>query len=496
MVSKYNQGRVTYRHSVGPPIGGWNTRDDVTEMPRQDAETLDNWLPDTNKVVARKGFEVFATGVGSGRVDMLSPMSDAANNIHLLAAGGGTIYDITGGTASSIRAGTTPVAWDTVSFNNKLTMVNGSDHPLEYDGTSIAPANFSVDGINPERFSIVHLFKNRTYYGAVGELAFWYTELLANDGILTKFPLHGIANRGGWVVAINSWSVDGGAGPDDYFCAFTSEGEVIVYAGSDPGSDFALVGVFYIGRILGNAVVAAVNGKLLTATERDYVFLPDQLQEEGGGFDSKLSGAAKEAISKYKNFRGWQAHYSPSEGLLIVNAPTGNATSIQHVLNVKTRAGTRYTGINAAVWADFNGELYFGGYDGSVNRYTGSRDGGSAITCIARTAPALLRSPSEKQVPSYRFKFLSDGTVAPTTGLAWDFDKVAFTQSISISADYGSVLPADWPFDWSSENERRQEWQRGAGMGTYVQGFVSLPVSVPVSWQGVDYIVEPGGDQR
>jgi hypothetical protein len=39
-------------------------------MPTDDAEVLDNWMPGTNKVTARKGYTQYTTGVGSGNVDL------------------------------------------------------------------------------------------------------------------------------------------------------------------------------------------------------------------------------------------------------------------------------------------------------------------------------------------------------------------------------------------------------------------------------------------
>ena len=495
MVSNAARVRQSYRASTRAPIGGWNTRDDLANMPQDDAEIFDNWLPDTNTVTVRKGYAQHCASIGSGNVDTLSTFVSTTGTKKFLACGGGGVYDITSGTASSLGTGFSNDRWDTASFNNHLIFVNGADQPQDYDGASLSVASFS-GGPTPSSIFAAHVFKNRVLYAASNQLAFWYTSLFASTGALTKFPLAGIAERGGSVVSISSWTVDGGSGPDDFLAIFTSEGEVLVYQGTDPGSDFAIVGRFYVGPVISNHVVDKIYGKLFVVTNRDYIYLPDQFLVQGGGRDSKLSGAARDALAAYSNLTGWQVRYSPSEGLMIVNVPTGESTSVQHVVNVKTGAATRFTGLNARVWGEFDGALYFGGNDGTVNKYTGTSDGGSPITCIARTAPSSLRTNSEKQVVAYRNRLKSNGTVTTGSGLAYDFGKNAFAQSLTVAAPSGSVLPADWPFDWSSKDTTREEWQRGAGRGTYVQMYLQASTTVDMSWLGTDYITEPGGILR
>lgn len=462
-------------------------------MPANDAEILDNWLPDSNTVKFRKGYVQHASGVGSGDVDTVVPFVTTAGDNQLLACGGGAIYDVTDGTATSLASGFANDRWDTASFNNRLVFVNGANHPQEYNGSSVSAASFNGGNIAYTRFFAAHTFKNRVLYAADGELAFWYTELFAHAGTVTKFPLEGIAERGGSVVALGSWTVDGGSGPDDFLAIFTSEGEVLVYQGTDPGSDFAIVGRFYVGRIIDPRSVASIYGKLFVQTERDYIYLPDQFITQGGGRDSKLSGAARDAAAQYSHLSGWQAHYSPNEGLMIANVPTSDSTSVQHVINVRTGAATRFTDLNARAWGEYGGELYFGGTDGTVNKYSGTSDGGSAIVCKAKTSPSPLRSNSEKIVTAYRPRLLSDGTFTSVTGLSYDYGPREFLQTITLSAPTGSVLPLDWPFSWADENRTRDEWQRGAGRGTFVQLYLQATATIDVSWLGTDYISEPGG---
>lgn len=486
--------RTSQRSPTPPPIGGWNTRDEVGNMPAEDAETLDNWVPDVNSVKPRKGYEQFASGVGAGNVHTLATYVTSAGTKKFLAAGGNTIYDITSGTATQLITDQSPVPWDTVSFNNQVVFVNGGGKNLVYNGTTITEASFSLAAAN--KFFAAHVFKNRVFYAATNELAFWYTELFANTGTITKFPLAGIAERGGHVVAINSWTVDGGSGPDDFLAVFTSEGEVLVYQGTDPGTDFFIIGRFYVSPIVDHRSMTQVYGRLLVVTERDYIYLPDQLQTQGGGKDTKLSGAAQSVVKSFKNNSGWQAYYSANEGLTIINVPTKVDESVQHVVNVKTGAATRFTGINAKSWAEFDGDLYWGGTDGTVNKYTGRQDGTSTIPCIAIAAPSSLNSRNEKLVNAYRPRMTSNGTLEVTTALKFDFTSLGDKQTNTMQADQTTVLPVDWPWTWPDEtiDFSRTEWFRGSDRGTFVQLFLRANIkNTEVSWFGNEFISEPGG---
>jgi hypothetical protein len=271
---------------------------------------------------------------------------------------------------------------------------------------------------------------------------------------------------------------------------------VLVYQGTDPGADFFIIGRFYISPVVDHRSMTQVYGRLLVVTERDYIYLPDQLQTQGGGKDTKLSGAARDAVKAFKNNSGWQAYYSANEGLTLINVPTESGVSVQHVTNVKTGAATRFTNLNAKSWGEFDGDLYYGGVDGTVSKYTGSADGSDTIPCIAITAPSRLQGNSEKLVTAYRPRMTSNGNLDVTTALKYDFTSLGQKQTNTIQSDQATVLPLDWPWTWPDTNIdfSRTEWFKGYGRGTFVQLFLRSNIkNTEVSWFGNEFISEPGG---
>ncbi len=179
-----------------------------------------------------------------------------------------------------------------------------------------------------------------------------------------------------------------------------------------------------------------------------------------------------------------------------MNVPTKSGESVQHVVNVKTGAATRFTGINARSWGEFNGSLYFGGVDGTVNKYTGAVDGTTAIACIAQTAPSKVARGKEGLVNTYRSRMTSNGDLTLTTALRFDFGVLGDRQTQTISSDATTVLPVDWPWTWPDPtlDISRTEWFKGQGRGTFVQLFLQTNVkNIDVSWFGNEFVSEPGG---
>ena len=57
------QGRTAVTASVSSPIGGWNARDSIAEMPPLDAVILNNLYPTPTDVQLRLGYTKACTGI-------------------------------------------------------------------------------------------------------------------------------------------------------------------------------------------------------------------------------------------------------------------------------------------------------------------------------------------------------------------------------------------------------------------------------------------------
>ena len=99
------------------PVGGWDTREALVDMPADHAVILDNWFPSVDKVTLRSGYAAYATGLGAS-VESLLPYSPLAGGQKLFAAAGGSIYDVStaGAVGAAVVTGRTSARFQSVQI--------------------------------------------------------------------------------------------------------------------------------------------------------------------------------------------------------------------------------------------------------------------------------------------------------------------------------------------------------------------------------------------
>jgi len=475
------------------PTGGWNTLDPLAEMPKGDAALLTNLIPDTNGVRLRDGYSQFCE-TGSAHVDFLKTF-DTPFGPRFIAASSKALYDITTGTASSIKTGFFRDDWNSAVMNGRMGLVNGGDDPVQL---SFAPGGIEISNLtlqgtpSPEKFKVIHVYKSRSYFATGTEPEFWYSAVNALGGTVTRFPIDRVSGTGGNVIDIKSWTIDGGSGPDDFFVLFLDSGEVIVYQGDDPGgglTTWALVGRYSVGKIITSVQFA---GQIHAVTDFDYNVFPRDFENQGLTPPTKLSGAAKQSVKQKGGLPRWQVLFVPNRGLKIINVPQSESAMYQHVTNLSSGGHCLFKDLNATRWELFKGELYFGDISGNVNRYGGTSDNGTAISWEMATAPDRLGSHHEKNILEYRSVISGEGALTESTGIGYDYQGPEFMQSMTTQA-----LGTPWntsPWDtseWSQAPQTKDEWFTGTGSGQAVQYFSrgSVKGFTPV-WHSIDYLYE------
>lgn len=245
--------------------------------------------------------------------------------------------------------------------------------------------------------------KGRVYYVQKDSQSFWYAGAGAYAGSLTEYAMDEFTTTGGSLMTMISWSRDGGSGVDDLAAFLFDTGEVLVYAGSDPGSttDWQMLGRFRIGRPLGRRCATKIGGDVIILTVDGYVPLTAALQEgrysEQSDFSWKIDRAAKDAAQTYRDVFGWSAFHWPQASLFIVNVPISSNQSVQHVRNTTTGSWCKFTNVNALCWAEYDGNVYYGSPDGKVYKVAGTSDAGGFIDYRAVQAFNYFGSPAVKK---------------------------------------------------------------------------------------------------
>lgn len=493
-----NGGAVTFTQPA--PIGGWNTRDDAGSMPPEDAELLVNWIPEANFLRQRRGckFQALAE-VTSEPITSIIEYKSESKSLPLYCTRS-SITTYLAGVQTSLGISFASGEWVGVNFNNSMGLFNGSDAPLQYNGASTVSA-LSISGpADASRLVDAHVHRGRVYYVERDVCGFWYGAADTLGGALEFFPLSRVARQGGNLLTIKSWTVDGGEGPDDYAVFIMDTGEVIVYQGNDPGraATWGIVGRYTIAKPIGRRCCAQIGAQIAVVTTQDIVFLPEAFKGPSP-LPSKLSGAIKEAAEQFSTLPGWHVVYYQAGPWIIINVPTGPASSEQFIVNLKG-ASTKFKGWNTRAFGVVGGSLFFGGLSQSspgqvFKADTGPMDvldaGGAqtSITSQSWQAPSNLGQSLPKTVVDYRPRLQSEGDLTIESGLAYDFGPSDFNQSVSQSSEGTPWNTSEWETsDWSTENFNKQEWLTGGGDGTYVQ--LRMTTSAPrqtLKWFKTDY---------
>lgn len=412
---------------IPPASLGWNTRDPVTAMRQGFAHILDNYVIERGIPRVRYGWRVWATGL-PGRVDGLLPWNGATNR--LFASSGTGIFEVTAGGAvgAAVVSSLTNARWSSIQFSATggqfLFAFNGTDTPRTFDGTTWA--TWTGTGVTGG-VAWAGASNGRLFVGNPGRLSFFYSGAGAIAGALTEFPLQGIAQRGGGVVAMATLSGDGGAGPQTLTVFLTSEQEAIVYAGTDPSSvtTWQLVGRWRIPLLIGtpHRCVAQYGGDALALTTGGL--LPLSALRSGADTGTVLERASmtrriaptwRDITGTRGGFSGWGVTPLIGLGLVVVNAPW-NATGSQQIVISEGGAVTRWGGIPAAVWTEGLGNRVFAGNSatGQVLLYgEDTSDAGLGIRSEGLTAYSALGAAGRMKHGKLVQAILDDGTAAVT----------------------------------------------------------------------------------
>lgn len=490
------------------PTLGWVTNKNIGSMQPGEAISMDNYFPRANTVDLINGNAPYATAVGTDPVETLMVWNGGQTSKMLAAASGG-IYDVTGGATSSLGTGYTSDRWQTANLGNAggqfLLMVNGVDPYQYYNGTAITVATVTITGYTASDFVHVTIFKGRPIFTLKNTLAFAYLSLGSIQGTASVFPLMQFAKRGGYLMSVGVWTRDGGSGLDDFLVAVTSEGEVLIYQGSDPGSadDFALVGVFEVGRPLGRRCMGTYRNDLAILTYDGFIPLSQVLSLDrqniaAVAISANINPTVTSSAQSYGNNFGWEMCVYPKGTMAIFNVPVAvESQSQQYTVNTDTGAWCRFTGHNAFTWVVYDNNLYFGGLAGVVYRADfGDTLGDDPIPASFQCAYDYLGdSSSNKQFQMIRPTMMTSGSLNYSYGLDVDFTTRGYygtgtTGDSNVQTLWGSL----WGSMWGSSLGITSRWLSGARIGRCASFKIATSTSNQrISVQSIDWTWQTAG---
>jgi len=490
---------------VPAPAGGWNARDDLTEMEATDAIVLDNVVVTERGCRMRDGFASHVTGLGS-TIQSLMEYNAPDGTRKLFGATSSAIYDVTtsGAVGAAAVSGLTSGVWSNTMFatagGNFLVIANGSDSVRNFDGSSWTTP--SISGVTSANLISVAAHMSRLWFVEKNSLRVWYLPTSAISGTATSIDFGPISRLGGELVAMASWSRDGGAGIDDVAVFITSRGEVHVYSGSDPSSSTAWerVGTFRIAEPIGRKCFVKAGADVGVLTSQGLVPLSNVLSISSTevtrvAATEKIGAAFKAAYEGGKDSRGWQVVEFPKQDLVLVNIPIVNATTYhQYVISTPKRAWSRFTGMNGECWSLLGDRLFFGGVNGTVYEYTGSNDAGENIEAAVVQAFQDGGTLGEKVFKRMKPQLIAPPGYRPSIGLRLDYDD----QELLFSSDPFQSLGPEWDVaewdlaDWGAEFGATSYWQSVRGKGFQFAVVVRISGNDSVTYNGCRVMFEQG----
>jgi hypothetical protein len=551
--------RVSEIKTLPPPTGGVNDRDALIAMPPTDALRIENMICRPYGLEVRRGFSEFARMNTLDKIHSLfsyvpafmplvavsKPVTPQAepfshyNNTRdvekivpgskMFAGQANSVFNVTGGGLGPFVAEAGPVGsyWTTTHF----TTLGGTFLcccPIEggywyYNGTAWVnviehvgggnPGVNEISGVNPAKFNFVMAWKGRLWFIERDSTRAWYLPPGQLFGIALAYDFGTQFQHGGVLSVIANWTQDAGTGIDDHFVAFSAEGDVSIYKGTDPNSinTFSLVGVWYVGPLpIGNRQVSQYGGDLHILSLAGLTMLSALIRFGSTEHDKvrrtdKINNSLSALLRIGQNTMSWQPTYIPSRSLICIVVPhdvLSRDTMI--VQDVNTGGWSSLYDHPAASFLNFNGVLYAGGQRGRIVRaLEGLLDDvriddltGTFIGVVVIPAYSMLDKPGlQKMMKQLRVALL--GASPPQLFVSaltnYSLRQQTFSPSLPrmVEARWDVAL---WDADyWSGGYKPIIEWFGIAGVGFSVTPQIEMNTYGGLVLTQYDWLYQPGG---
>ncbi len=507
--------QVAKTHSLPAPIGGLNTRDAVANMPETDAIELENYFPETTSVDFRKGYTSFATFTGDcetvivyeGASQEVFVAVDTTNDAIIDATAGGAISTpVVGGAGATIQA-VSNARFDYANLENTagkyIVCVNGADAPLQYDGTNWTTSGISGTGLTVANLHTVVAYAERLFF-AGANFDVWYLAVDAIAGSATRLNIGSLFALGGSLACIMPFTLDSASELDDHIAFVSTEGEVVVFAGTDPSTaaNWVRKGVLRTGRpvttgtrswtkMASDALLTTVDGVVSMAA-----LIASGKQNPAIALSDKIRTSVNTDVNNHVDNFGWELELHPTGRKLLLNVPViENSVSRQWVMNTQTGAWAKFTGWSAFCMRSTKDTLYYGGAGMLAKADTGKADAGSPIAARSKQAFSYLGARGiQKEMKMARPMITIDGPLTLRISTDMDFQDTPARSVVPIGGNAGDPWETAWDVAWSGAPTVYRQWMSVRGVGFAAALHMNITATgVSVQWAATDLAYEYGG---
>ena len=356
--------------------------------------------------------------------------------------------------------------------------------------------------VDVEQIDTVLSHMNRLFFADSKNLAIYYLPVEQKAGELKLLPLNSVFRRGGKIAAMYTWTLDGGAGMDDQLVIFSDHGECVIYSGTDPDTDFSLVGIFRFDSPMSKQSVINFGGDLYVMTSTGLYALTKLIRAEseraGPMADKNVFSAFWERARLFRDSPGWGVLLEHHTGMAICNLPSGGGRYVQMVRFMPNPIWASWSNLDAWSWQWLHDRIYYGDARGRVFSISKDHlsDNGQPIIADLQLSWSSYKTPALKHWKMLLPYVITDGVPRPYLDVQVDYDTaLPRNQPDVTTGNIGAEWDvATWDEDyWAQSPRQRGQWQGVARLGRV--GAPRMRVSIidcTFALAGMDVIYEPG----
>lgn len=497
--------------TVPAAIGGLNAVDALAAMPPTDAIVMDNFFPEPSYVSLRSGYSKWSTGY-PGWVESIFCYANGTGT-QLFGLSGTHVYSATtsGPIGAPVVSSLTNARWEYVNVatagGNFLYAANGVDKPLLYDGAAWVKVDSistpAITGVTTTLLRNPVTWKNRVWFVEDGSMRAWFLPTASVGGAASSFDFGPLFPLGGSLQVIMTASLTNGSTFDDYIFFMSSQGEILMYAGTDPAQAgvFVIQGRYRVGKPVGRRCWFRYGDDAVVICSDGFVSLSKMIAigrtSEQNAISYKILNLVNQDVAAYSSNFGWQGVLHPLGNKIVMNVPQSeNNVQYQYVMNTITDSWCRFTNWNAATFEVQGNNLYFGGSNYIALADTGQDDSGAAIPGLLKTAFNYFGNDGQKFFKMCRPLVQTNGTIVLSLNLNVDYSDAPPINQGSYVAAAGSPWDTS-PWDtspWTTGLTMQTDWKTVYGIGFTAALYVGVTAAgITVRIQAIDYVWEGGG---
>lgn len=518
---------VSTIYTTPAPMGGLNAQDPLPAMPEGDAVVLENIFPRPTYVQLRNGSVNWLTGLPGWCESLMAYGSGTGRQLWAAVfntgAASGSFYNATtqGAAPAPAVTGLTNARFEHSNMGTPggqyLIAANASDPVYIYNGSvwqavTATSTPFAITGlpmgVTTSNLRAPTVWKNRLFFIQDETFVVWYlgTQDIAGPAVSIDFGSQ--FRLGGSLQAIVTCTVDSASQIDDYLGFLSTEGELVLYRGTDPAEAglFNIVGTFRIGIPVGRRCWFKYGADTVLITSDGYVQLSNLLTagdetNQNQFLSYKIQDLVNTDIALFGQNFGWQGIVYPLGNKIIINVCTEErgtfaTAQYQYVMNTISKAWCKFTGWLGECWEVMGDQLFYGGNGVVVQADTGFSDNSAAITGQMKPAFSYMNSHMRKLYTMVKPLLQVNGQLTIALSLNVDFEDIQPTGFPTFSGGNGGAWNSS-PWNttpWGTADVVQKNWQTISGDGVAATAYIVVTAKgLFVRFYSFDWCYKVGG---